>query len=350
MKNSKRTIFIVDDSKSNLVMASDALSVEYKVYTIDSGAKLFSMLNKIMPDLILLDVEMPEMNGFEVLSKLKADSRFENIPVIMLTALKSSEAELEGLSLGAVDFITKPFVSELLNKRISLHLQLLDYNQHLEKMVEEKVKELVELKNAVIKTTAELVESRDENTGHHIERTQAYVRLMILNMLKHDVYKDEAASFDIELAVQSCQLHDVGKISISDTILLKPGKLTHEEFAEIKKHPEKGVDIINKMTGSTTIDSSFFDYARTFAISHHEKWDGSGYPHGVSGENIPLLGRVMAVADVYDALVTDRPYKKAFTHNEATNIIKDGKGSHFDPALVELFLKIHNEFEQIAMG
>jgi len=344
MNIDKKTVFIVDDNKSNLVAGSEALAGTYKVFTLDSGARLLKMLEKLIPDLILLDVEMPEMNGYEALAKIKRDSRFEHIPVIFLTALDSHETELKGLSLGAADYITKPFMPSLLIKRIDIHLKLVDYSNNLERMVEEKVREVVALKNAVLKTTVELVESRDKTTGNHIERTQTYLKIMLDSMRKYGIYAREVAMYDVDLVLQSSQLHDVGKVSIKDTILLKRGKLTDEEFEEMKHHVVSGAEIISRMKESTP-DSEFLEYARILAISHHEKWNGYGYPYRLEGENIPLLGRIMAIADVYDALVNDRPYKKAFPHAEAVSIIAEGRGTHFDPALVDLFLEIHELFE-----
>ena len=348
MKIDKRIIFIVDDNRSNLVACSEVLEGSYRVFTLDSGTRLLSMLEKLIPDLILLDVEMPEMDGYEVLEQIKRDSRFEQIPVIFLTALDSAATELKGLSLGAVDYITKPFLPPLLLKRIEMHLKLIDYSNNLEKMVEEKTREVVALKNAVLKTTVELVESRDKDTGNHIERTQKYLQILIEAMKERSIYAKEVRTFDADLILQSSQLHDIGKVSIRDTILLKPGRLTEEEFEEMKKHAPNGAEIISRMKESTP-GSEFLEYARILAVSHHEKWGGLGYPYGLKGEEIPLLGRIMAVADVYDALVTDRPYKKAFPHAKAVEIIKEGRETHFDPVLVDLFLEIHEDFEKAAL-
>ncbi|MCL2201904.1 MAG: response regulator, partial [Oscillospiraceae bacterium] len=305
-------------------------------------------LEKQVPDLILLDVEMPGMDGYEVLARLKANKATEHIPVIFLTALSSDDTELKGLSKGAVDYITKPFSPPLLLKRIELHLQLVDYRSNLEQLVEQKTDEVVALKNAVLRTTAELVEHRDSTTGDHIDRTQSYIKILLDASKKYDIYKEDLASLDENLVLQSSQLHDVGKISIKDSILLKTGTLTAEEFEEMKSHTTFGESIILNIKESTAGVSDFLDYAMVFAVSHHEKWDGSGYPKGLAGEDIPLLGRIMAIADVYDALVTDRPYKKAYPHDVATSTIRDGSGSHFDPALVELFLKVSTEFEKIS--
>lgn len=348
MDSDKNTIFLVDDNKTNLETAYNTLSGSYKVFTLDSGTRLFKILEKIIPDLILLDIEMPEMDGYQILERLKSHEKYANIPVIFLTALTYTQTELKGLTMGAIDYITKPFLPQLLLKRIDVHLQLIDYRHNLEQMVKDKTTEIVTLKNAVLKTTAELVEQRDKTTGYHIERTERYIEIMMCKMKERGVYKDEVNSLDMDLVLQSSQLHDVGKISIKDSILLKPGELTAEEFEEMKKHTTFGEAIIARIKESTT-DSKFLDYASIFAVSHHEKWDGSGYPRGLKGEDIPLLGRVMAIADVYDALITKRPYKEADSHDVAVSIIKDGRGTHFDPQLVDLFLDVNSEFEKVSM-
>jgi len=354
MDKGRKTIFLVDDDATNLIVGKNVLSKTYNVVTINSGPVLFKFLEQAKPDLILLDITMPEMSGYEVMAKLKADPRLAEIPVIFLTALDSEDMEFKGLSLGARDFVTKPFLPPLLLKRIELHLlvesqrqELINYSQNLEEMVSEKIKTVVELKNVVLKTMAELVEYRDEITGGHVDRTQRYVKVMIDAMRARGVYLDEVESWDEALVLQSSQLHDVGKISIKDSILFKPGKLSPNEFEEIKGHTTFGEKVISNLIGGTT-DSGFLEYARIFAISHHEKWDGQGYPHGLSGTDIPLLGRMMAIADVYDALVTDRPYKKAFTHEEAVQIITDDSGSHFDPVLVEVFVEVNEKFRKIS--
>lgn len=354
MDAGRKTIFLVDDDATNLMVGKNVLSKTYNVFTLNSGPRLFKFLERVKPDLILLDITMPEMSGYEVMKQLKSDLDTASIPVIFLTALDSEETEFEGLSLGARDFVTKPFLPTLLLKRIELHLlvesqrqELVNYNNNLEEMVEEKIKTVVELKNVVLKTMAELVEYRDEITGGHVDRTQRYVKVMIDGMRENCVYLDEVNSWDEALVLQSSQLHDVGKISIKDSILFKPGKLTVEEFEEIKGHTTFGEKVITNLIDSTT-DSGFLEYARIFAISHHEKWNGKGYPNGLAGEDIPLLGRMMAIADVYDALVTDRPYKRAFSHEEAVKIITEDSGTHFDPALIEVFLGAHDKFRRIS--
>jgi len=354
MSAQRKNIFMVDDNEVNLLMGKKALSEQYNVFTLNSGERLFKALEKLIPDLILLDVNMPEMGGYEILERLKENSFCSHIPVIFLTSLSGEDTELKGLSMGAVDYIVKPFSPSLLLKRVELHvlvhsqkLELLNYSSNLEKMVEKKAREVTDLKNAVLMTVAELVEQRDAFTGSHIDRTQRYLRVLIDAMKEHNVYGAELSSMDEKLVIRSSQLHDVGKISIRDTILLKPSKLSPEETKEMKKHTTFGGNIISHIQQKTS-DDGFLEYARIFALYHHEKWDGSGYPGGYKGEAIPFLGRIMAIADVYDALVTERVYKEAFSHYEAVSIIQNGKGEHFDPVLTDLFLDSHKKFEEIA--
>jgi putative two-component system response regulator len=303
------------------------------------------------------------MNGYEAIKVLKAKNKTKDIPVIFLTAKTESDDELTGLTLGAIDYIIKPFQPPLLLKRIEVHLLVEDqkktlekqtaelkyFNDNLQEMVEEKTQDVLELQDALLKTMAEMVECRDDITGGHIERTQTGVKILLEQIKKSDHYREEIKGWDINLLIQSCQLHDVGKISIGDNILKKPGKLDNEEFEEMKKHANFGEQIIEKIE-TMTKESDFLKYAKIFAASHHEKWDGAGYPRRLKEHGIPLIGRIMAIADVYDALISDRPYKKAFTHEEAVAIIIEGRGKHFDPFLVDVFLKTADEFGKISQS
>jgi putative two-component system response regulator len=292
------------------------------------------------------------MNGFAAIKILKEDMETREIPVIFLTALNESANELEGLQLGAIDYITKPFSPPLLRQRIALHLlmesqkrKLQDYNDNLQTMVEEKTKTILKLQNKVLATMAEMLECRDGTTGVHIANTQKYLKILLQSGLEAGIWPEESNEWDIDLLTQSSLLHDVGKISISDNVLKKPGKLNEEEFTEMKEHVRFGFEFIERLEDGEE-DSNFLRYAKIFVAYHHEKWDGTGYPHGLSGENIPFLGRVMAIADVYDALTSVRPYKKAFSHEEAFKIIMEGKGKHFDPMLVDLFQRVEYKFTQ----
>jgi putative two-component system response regulator len=221
--------------------------------------------------------------------------------------------------------------------------ELKHFNENLQKMVAEKTDNVLKLQSAILKTVADLVESRDYATGGHVERTQHGLKALIKGLEDFGLYRDQMAELDVELMLESSQLHDVGKIAIADSILKKPARLTEDEFEEMKKHAELGVKIIERIEAETP-DSEFLKYAKTFAGTHQEKWDGTGYPNGLAGENIPLPGRLMAIADVYDALVSDRPYKKALSHEEAVLIILEGKGTHFDPVLVDVFEQVADRF------
>jgi putative two-component system response regulator len=352
METKRDLVVMVDDDITNLTVGMSNLSESYDVFTAPSGKKLFALLEKVTPSLILLDIEMPEMNGYEVIQILKASEKTSNIPVIFLTATIDPRNEVKGLSLGAVDYITKPFSRELLIKRVNLHIlfekqknELLKNNLLLEKEVDKKSLIVFELQNTILKTIAELVECRDSITGGHIERTQHYLGLLLDFLVEHKVYADELAAWDINLLIMSSQLHDVGKISIKDEILMKPGKLTDDEMEEMKKHTVYGVDIIRKIESKTT-ENEFLQYAETLAGSHHEMWNGKGYPYGLKGNDIPLQGRLMAIVDVYDALTNERSYKKAYTHEEAIEIIKAKSGKHFDPLIGEIFIAHEKEFNR----
>ena len=353
METKRETVIIVDDDDINLTVGQSALSDMYTVYAAQSGKELFALLENNLPDLILLDIDMPEMDGYDIIRKLKKTEKTSHIPVIFLTGKIEPENEVKGLSLGAVDYITKPFSRELLIKRIDLHIvfekqkkELLKYNSNLENEVDKKTKTVLELQNAILKTVAELVEWRDNVTGGHIERTQHYLRLLIDLLIKHGIYQDEISKWDTNLLVMSSQLHDVGKISIRDSILMKPEKLCNEEFEEMKKHTVYGAEIIRRIEENTT-ENAFLEYAKILAISHHERWDGKGYPYGLKGEDIPLQGRIMAIIDVYDALTNYRPYKKAHTHEQAVESIRRELGKQFDPLIGEVFLEHEKDFKKI---
>ncbi|MCL2055895.1 MAG: response regulator [Oscillospiraceae bacterium] len=352
MEDNRKLIVVVDDDRTNLSTTRRALMELYNVLTASSGERLFALLEKTRPDLILLDIEMPEMNGYEVIKMLKATESFADIPVIFLSALSDDESEVEGRDLGAVDYIFKPYSRRLLLKHIEMHMliqdqrrELMRYANNLEEIVAQKTKAVLELQNTILCTVAELVERRDDITGGHIIRTQRYLRLLVELLIENGVYKDELSSWDLDLFVMSSQLHDVGKISIRDEILLKPGKLTPEEFEEMKKHAVSGADIIREIESSTS-DRDFLKHAEFLAENHHEKWDGTGYPYGLEKFDIPLQGRLMAIVDVYDALTNVRLYKRAYSHSEAVDIIREGLGAHFDPLIAEVFLKHEDRFER----
>ena len=331
-----KIVFIVDDSVTNLVIAKNALAGAYKTFTLPSAERMFHLIEKITPDLILLDVDMPDMDGFEALSILKADDKLKTIPVIFLTAKNDAESEIHGFEIGAVDFITKPFSAPVLIRRIETHIET-------DMLIKEGLRSVRKIHNATISVIANMVERRDEVTGRHIDRIQKYLSLLVSELLRCGVYADEMSGWDLDLLLPSAQLHDVGKITVSDMLLNKPGKLTGEEFDNIKCHCAEGERIIDGIIEKTEEDR-FLLHAKRFAGFHHERWDGTGYPRGLGGEDIPLEGRIMAIADVYDALVSERPYKKPLTHKDAVEIIKKDSGTHFDPKLVEAFLSVADDF------
>jgi putative two-component system response regulator len=354
MKSERKTIFLVDDNITNLMVGKNILSQKYNTFTIPSGEKLFQILKRLTPDLILLDVEMPETNGYEVLKRLKENEKTAGIPVIFLTIKNDTNSELKGLSLGAIDYIYKPFSPVLLMKRIEVHLLVMiqqqalkDYNENLEAMVREKTATILDLQNAMLSTIANLVEYRDDITGGHIERTSMYLEILLNALEAQHIYADETRNWDRDFLLQSCKLHDVGKIRIRDSILCKPGKLTGEETEEMKRHALYGVAIIEAIEKNAR-ESSFLEYAKIFAGTHHEKWDGTGYPYGLKGTGIPLEGRLMAIVDVYDALSSPRSYKKPYSHEESMRIIIEGRGTHFDPVLVDLLLSVSGEFAAVS--
>ena len=339
-----KTIFVVDDNATNLSVAEEALESLYQVITLSSAAKMFSIMEKVTPDLILLDIEMPEMTGFEAMKRLKANSSHAEIPVIFLTSLSDAVNEAYGIELGAVDFITKPFSVPVLLNRIKNHLDIDELIRERTELLRERTERLERLQNGIVFTMADLVESRDTNTGGHIDRTTVFMKLLIDAMKARGIYSDEIGSWDLESVVSSARLHDIGKISIPDAILNKPDKLTNEEFLTMKSHSALGEQIIDQMVNRTG-EVDFLSNAKLSAAYHHERWDGLGYPYGIKETDIPLHGRIMAIVDVYDALTSDRPYKKAFSNDEAVSIIMDGAGKHFDPKIAEVFFEIKNQFE-----
>jgi len=338
----QKTVFLVDDNATNLTVAEEALVSYYRVVALSSAIRMFTALEKFKPDLILLDIEMPEMSGFEAMKKLKASDLYAEIPVIFLTSRTDPASEAHGIELGAVDFILKPFSKPVLLNRIKNHLQLDDLIRERTAQLARRTEQLVLLQNGIVYTMADLVENRDKNTGGHIDRTSVYFKILIDAMMEQKVYSDEMRNWNMESVVSSARLHDLGKIVISDSILNKPGPLTEEEFKTMKRHSLEGERIIDKAITQTG-DAEFLHNAKMIAASHHECWDGSGYPHGLKGEAIPLQGRIMAIIDVYDALVSERPYKKAFSNEDAMKIIQKGSGQHFDPSITKVFCDVNDQ-------
>jgi putative two-component system response regulator len=347
----KQTILIVDDAPENIELLNLILGKDYIIKVALTGEKALEIASnpRAQPDLILLDVMMPGLDGYEVCRQLKTSASTYKIPVIFVSALTEAQDESRGFEAGAVDYITKPISTPLVRARVKTHLALYDQNRMLEERVRERTEELAHAQNVTIIGFAALAEFRDNETGAHILRTQQYVRILAEHLSKQPRFWDTLGRQEIDLLYKSAPLHDIGKIAVPDRILLKPGKLTPEEFDEMKKHAVYGRDAIARAEAALgNTKNSFLRLAREIAFTHHEKWNGSGYPQGLAGEAIPLSGRLMAVADIYDALISRRVYKDALPHETAVEIIASERGQHLDPELVEAFLELQEQFEDLA--
>ncbi len=359
----KANILIVDDEPANRLILEDLLEKHYSVHAINNGRQTQDYLTTVgHVELILLDVMMPDMDGFEVCRWIKDDPELQDIPVLFLTCLRSEADEEHGLALGAVDFIHKPFSPSVVLARVRNHLelsrthqQMSDRNFTLAGLVNERTQALIYEKNQVIlsqeatlRSLSNLVEIRDNETSNHIHRTQNYVRVLAERLSLHPRFAKELSKDVIALLFKSAPLHDVGKVAIPDAILHKHGKLTNEEWIIMKRHTEYGRNALSQAESDSDKAVNFLSYAREIAYGHHEKWDGSGYPQGLSGDAIPLSARIMAVADVYDALISKRVYKPAFPHDKAISIIIEGRATHFDPDIVDALRDISDEFLAIA--
>ena len=344
-------ILVVDDEPNNLQVIRQILKNEYELLFAKDGLKAIELANQYRPDLALLDIMMPDMDGYEVCRLLKANPGTAQIPVIFVTALNDVSDEEEGFNVGAVDYLSKPVSPAIVKARVRTHLSLYDQNRVLEKAVRARTRQLSMVQDATIFSLSTLAEYRDNETGGHILRTQGYVRALAQRLYDESAYSDQISEEIIDLLFKSAPLHDIGKVGVPDALLLKPGKLTPDEFEEMKKHTTYGYEALKKaeehMGGEEA--ASFLRYAKEIAHTHQEKWDGSGYPQALSGQNIPLSGRIMALADVYDALISKRVYKPPFPHSKAMTIIKEGEGTHFDPVILNAFLEIEQEFIDIAL-
>lgn len=339
----RKHILVVDDNVTNLKIAEQTLKPYYKVSLLISGIQALRFLKKTQPDLILLDINMPEMDGYQTLKEIKQEDSLSQIPVIFLTSQTDSDSEVQGLTLGAVDFIAKPFVAQSMLSRIKLHLEVHEYRCHLEEKVKEKTEMIEQMQDIMMRGLAELVECRDKNTGGHVKRTGEYLKVFTESVVEADIYPELALENYVHDLIRSAPLHDIGKIGINDQTLLKNGSLDEEEFEYMKQHARLGGMALEKMINETH-GESFLYIAKDMAECHHEKWDGTGYPNGLKGEEIPISARIMSIVDVYDALTTKRSYKEAFSHEAAVDIIIKGKGTAFDPKLIEVFEQVHHTF------
>jgi len=348
MTEKQRRVLVVDDEPNNLQLIREILNKDYRLAFAPNGTRALEVTREVQPDLILLDIMMPGMDGYETCRQLKTEPKTMNIPVMFVTTKSNVEDERRGFEIGGVDYITKPVNPERLKARVRTHLELKRHNDNLEEMVRERTRELELTQEVTIESMAAIAECRDPETGGHIKRTQNYVRSLAIQVKDHPNFNDFLKDGTINLLYKSAPLHDIGKVAIEDRILLKPGKLTDEEFDRMKNHTIHGRDAIH-VAGNKLGSDSFLRHAEIIAYTHHEKWDGSGYPQGLRGADIPISGRLMAIADVYDALISRRVYKEPFSHTKAVTIILEGKSSHFDPDLVDAFMGIQEDFRQIAM-
>jgi len=352
----KPTVLIVDDSAENLTLMHGLLKERYRTRMAPDGERALQILAiHPLPDLVLLDIVMPGIGGFEVCRRIKSDPRTEHVPVIFLTSKADVEDEQQGFDVGAVDYIVKPFSAPIVLARVETHLKLKsvadflkDQNAFLEKEVARRTREVQMIQDVTILAMASLAETRDNETGNHIRRTQHYVRALARRLKPHPRFRPILDDATIELLYKSAPLHDIGKVGIPDRILLKPGKLTPEEFEVMKTHTLLGRNAIAAAEKILDVPSSFLRLAREIAHYHQEKWDGSGYPEGLAGDDIPVSARLMAVADVYDALISRRVYKPPFPHEESVRILAAGRGKHFDPDMIDACLEIEGEFAEIA--
>lgn len=352
-------ILVVDDSRINLEVLERLLKSSYEVHQASDGKKAMELAREVKPDLVLLDVMMPGMDGFEVCRGLKQDNETAQILVIFLTALSETQHKTKGFSLGAVDYILKPFDTLEVLARIRTHLalrrntlELWHQKDILERKVRERTREISLTQEATIESLASLAEYRDPETGGHIQRTKTYVRVLAERLRSHPRFSNELGDTTIDLLEKCAPLHDIGKVGVPDHILQKPGRLTREEMEVMKRHTLFGFNAIMTARKKIGINAPFLTLAAEIALTHHERWDGTGYPQGLRGEDIPLSGRLMAMADVYDALISKRVYKTPYFHAKAVEIISRGddrtRPSHFDSKVVEAFLAVEGEFYQVA--
>ena len=348
MKNADVSrILLVDDSPMNLILLQGILGDNYDTFVAESAEQALTVLENLIPDLILLDVEMPGMNGYELISKLKSDPRWIDIPVIFLTAQEGRDKEEEAFLLGAVDYIQKPISTGVVSARVNLHLELALYRRSLESMVAEKTEKLSKTQDTILDVLASVTAFRDKETGSHIKRTTLFGQRLLDYLAVKDIEGYRFSPVHASNIIKSLKLHDIGKVAVPDSVLLKPGKLTAREFDIMKLHTTYGAQMIDDAIKDLG-DDSFLYTAREIILSHHEKWNGTGYPQGLSGTDIPLSGRTMAIADVYDALISKRPYKEPFSHEMAKEIIIGDRGAHFDPILTDAFISIESDFHLIA--
>lgn len=329
----ENTILIVDDTKENIDVLSGLLIDDYSIKFALDGKMALKIAEKFHPDLILLDIMMPNMDGYETCKRLKDNFLTADIPVIFVTAKVSIEDEKKGFEVGAVDYISKPIQPMTVQSRIKTHLEIGNREKHLQRLVDDKVKLLNQMNYDIIDILGRASDYKDTETGEHIQRTQEYSYLLA----KAYGLSEEKS----QLIKKATPMHDIGKIGVPDGILQKNGKLTSEEWQYITKHPKMGYDIIGDQ------NSDLLKVAKKIALEHHEKWNGTGYPRGLKGKEISLEGRIVSIVDVFDALTSKRPYKDAWPLERAFELIKNESGEHFDPTLARIFLNLRNQVKKI---
>ncbi len=339
-------VLVIDDSGIDLRHAKNELDDYYEVITANSCKMALRYLDQNTPDIILLDIEMPEIDGFEALEIIRSHPKTQTIPIIFLTSNDNAVDELRGLEMGAADYIHKPFNSQLMRMRIRTQLELSHYQNHLEELVMEKTKQVTKTETALVSSLNSLLDIRDGITGSHVKRTAKYFEILLNALDNAGTFPDIINSYYKEKLLRGAPLHDIGKVGISDNTLLKPSRLSPEEMEYMRQHSTFGgealaeaVDIVGPGT--------FLDDARDMAYYHHEKWNGQGYPTGISGDDIPLSARILAIADVYDALTSARTYKEPFSHEKAVSIIKEEDGISFDPRIIQVFIQIADKFDEV---
>lgn len=348
----KKTIVAIDDTPDNLLLIMEILKSRYRVKTFKEPKKALEYLfADACVDLILLDVMMPELSGYDVLKVLKQNHGTKEIPVIFLTALAGEEDEQKGLEMGACDYITKPISVPIMLSRINVHLEnraakefLKSKADYLEEEITKRTKEILSIQDITILTLASLAETRDIDTGNHLKRTQRYIKTLALALGEHPKFRDYLSQEEVETLFRSAPLHDIGKVGIADKILLKPTGLSDTEFEIMKTHTTLGKEAIEHAEEEAGVEADFLKTAKEIAYCHHENYDGSGYPLGLSGDEIPISARLMSLADVYDALTSRRVYKEAMPHDKARSIILEERGLKFDPDVVDAFLQVQEEF------
>jgi len=343
------TILIVDDIEINRMILREILQDDYQIIEAANGADTFKILfeRKILPTIVLLDIMMPDIDGFQVLERMKSSDETKNIPVLFITAADSDETESRGLKTGAADYITKPFNHDIVRARVDNHVNLARYQHGLEQLVARKAAEVTRTYEQTLEVLATIIEYRSLESGTHIRRTTLLTEAVLTKMLSMDSFKPALMSESIHSLIKASALHDIGKIGISDSILLKPGKLTNEEFDIMKTHPDIGKDIIDSISSTLPDSDMYLKYAKDICHCHHERWDGKGYPRGLVGDEIPIAARIVSIVDVYDALVSPRCYKAAYPHDVSLNIILEGRGTQFDPNITDIIPDVAALFQSI---